>query len=105
MRVTHRISHHEVDFSTEQVLEVFFEAEVGVERIRCMWHELNEDIYVTVLGIEAVAGCRAEQAKALHAVRATCAGDPFSVQNQSRTHGEILQIGTKGMGASGGVRR
>lgn len=96
MRVPHRIGHHEVDSSIEQALEVFLEAEVGVERIRCTVRELDEDIHVTVPGSESVAGCRAKQAEALHAVRATRTGDRFTVQKQGRTHGNILPIGNPG---------
>ena len=86
MRVTHCIGHHEVDPAAEDPLKVFLEAKIGVEWIRCTWGEVDEDVHITVLGPEIVAGCRAEQAKAPYVVRATRTSDRFTVQNGARTH-------------------
>ncbi len=90
MRVTQRVGHHEIDSSTEHALKIFFESEIGVERIRCARHKIDEDVDVTVLGIETVAGCRAKQSKAPHAMRAARESDRFTVQNQGGTHDVIL---------------
>jgi len=93
VRVTHCLGHHEVDLPTEDPLKVFLEAKIGVKWIRCTWGEVDEDDHITVLGPETVAGCRAEQAKAPHVVRATRTSDRFTVQNRARAHEADLLTG------------
>jgi len=86
VRVTHCLGHHEVDPPAEDPLKVFLEAKIGVEWIRCTRGEVDEDVNIIVLGPEMVAGCRAEQSKAPHVVRATGTSDRFTVQNSAGTH-------------------
>jgi len=86
VRVTDCLGHDEVDPPAEDPLKVFLETKIGVERIRCTWGEVDEDVNITVLGHEMVAGCRAEQAKAPNVVRATRTSDRFTVHNRARTH-------------------
>ena len=102
MRVTHGLGHHEVDPSAEDPLEVFLEAEVGVERIRCTRGEVDEDVHITVLGPEMAAGCRAEQAEAPHVVRATRTSDRFTVQTAPELMKRILLTGYRSYLASAG---
>ena len=90
MGITNRIGHHEVDWSAEQALEILLEAEIRAKGIRCTWRELDENVHVAAPGVKAVAGCRAKQAKALDAVRATGTGDRLTVQNQGGAHSWIL---------------
>ncbi len=90
MGITNRIGHHEVDWSAEQALEILLEAEIRAKGIRCTWRELDENVHVAAPGVKSVAGCRAKQAKALDAVRATGTGDRLTVQNQVGAHNWIL---------------
>ncbi len=71
MRVTHCISHHEINIAIEQGLEILLQPEVGVEWIRHPRGELDEKVDVTRLGVEPVPGCRAEQLQASYPTLAT----------------------------------
>jgi len=87
VRVTDCLGHHEVDPPTEDPLKVFLKAKIGIEWIRCTWGEVDEDVHITVLGPEMVAGCRAEQAKAPHIVRAT----RRAIASRSKTAPELMR--------------
>jgi hypothetical protein len=61
--------HHQVDSASEERLQVFYEPEVAVEKLRGIpLLESHDEVQVAGFGIEPVARGRAEEVKPLYAV-------------------------------------
>lgn len=55
MRVPYSVGHDEIDLASQKSLQILFQTEIGIERIRYLCGELDQQVDVTTARIEPLA--------------------------------------------------